>query len=107
MRYLPTNEVAMLLHFERVERIVSDDADFQENASHSESVPSKFTEMYEHIVRSWVERTRGALDEVTLILDRLSEKNKTTQGNSPSKRTSVPKTKRSKKSRPNMKTENI
>lgn len=104
MRFLPTNEAAMLLHFERVEKIVSDDTDFQENANHSDSVPPKFTEMYESIVRSWVEHTRGALDEVTLILDRLSESNKTMQGDSQSRQVSEPKTKSSKRSKPNIKT---
>jgi hypothetical protein len=100
MRFLPTNEAAMLLHFERVEGIVSDNANIPDNANPSEPEVPKFTELYEHIVRTWVEHTRGALDEVTLILDRLSESNKTRRGNSPSKRASEPKKKRSKRSKP-------
>ena len=92
MKFLPTNEAAMLLHFERVEAIVSDNAAVPENANPSE--PRKLTESYEHIVRTWVEYTRSALDEVTLILDRLSGGIKTRRG------------KRSRKSKPDVKAGN-
>ena len=106
LKFLPTNEAALLLHFERVEKLVSSDANEFQRGDSFEPVSPNPTELYEQTVRSWIEHTRGALDEVTLILDRLSESRTTSRGISPLSRAPEPKTKRINSSKRSLKSRN-